>query len=95
MFLAASAFLCAQEQPNPPAQTEDQFFAGEVTNLDPTKITVKRTILGKRSDLKTFLITSDTRIEGKPKVKSRVTVKWVTSDQGDTAVHILVRTGKK
>jgi hypothetical protein len=85
----------AQEQPTQPTQPEDQFFSGDVTELAASKITVKRTILGKRSDLKTFVITPETRIEGKPKVKSRVTVKWVSSEQGDTAVHIVVRTGKK
>jgi hypothetical protein len=86
----------AQDQQNPPAvPAEDQFFSGDVTAVDAAKITVKRTVLGKQSDVKTFVITSDTRFEGKPKVKSRVTVKWAPGDQGEVAVHILVRTGKK
>jgi hypothetical protein len=96
VFLVLTASPAGQEQQNPPAtQSEDQFFSGDVTALDATKITVKRTVLGKRSDFKTFLITSETRVEGKPKVKSRVTVRWTASEDGDKAVHILVRTGKK
>jgi hypothetical protein len=96
VFMAASLSAAAQDQPSPPAaQTEDQYFSGDVTAIDATKITVKRTVLGKRSDVKTFLITAETRVEGKPKVKSRVTVRWVPGEQGDRAVHILVRAGKK
>ena len=88
--------LAAQEQPAPPpAAAEDQYFSGDVTALDAAKITVRRTVLGKRSDVKTFVITAETRLEGKPRVKSRVTVRWVAGEDGDKAIHILVRTGKK
>ena len=38
-----------------------------------------------------FLIKSDTRIEGKLRVKLKVTVGFVTSDDGDVARLIVVR----
>ena len=38
-----------------------------------------------------FLINSDTRIEGKLHVKLKVTIGFVTSDDGDVARLIVVR----
>ena len=82
----------AQEQPpSVPAQAEDQFFSGTVTALDAAKITVTRTVLGTESTTRTFALTAETRFEGKPKVKARVTVRFVTEDEKDRAVHVVVR----
>jgi hypothetical protein len=81
----------------PPTQPEqaDQYFSGTVTALEESKITVTRTVLGTDSTTKTFVITPKTRMEGKPKVKSRVTVRFVTEDDVDRAIHILVRPAAK
>ena len=88
----------AQEQtPGLQGQPEDQFFSGTITALESDKITVTRTVLGTESTTKTFVITSETRFEGKPKLKARVTVRFVTEDEKDRAVHVVVRAngGKK
>jgi hypothetical protein len=87
-----------QEQPAPVPQAPapDQYFSGSVTAIEAAKITVTRTVLGTESTTRAFVITPETRIEGKPKLKSRVTVRYVTVEEIDRAVHILVRTaGKK
>ena len=73
----------------------DQFFSGTITALTENKITVSRTVLGKNSSTHTFLVTPQTRVEGKPKLKSRVTVRFVSSQDGDLAVHIIVRSSQK
>jgi hypothetical protein len=73
-------------QPQP-----DQYFSGVVTKLEAGKITVTRTVLGKEDATKTFVVTAETRTEGKPKLKARVTVRFVTGDEGDRALHIVVR----
>jgi hypothetical protein len=40
----------------------------------------------------TFAITPETTFEGgKPQVNSRVTVRYVAGDEGDRAVHVIVR----
>ena len=70
-------------------QYEDT-FAGPVTDLTADKVTVSRTILGK-TEKRTFLIKPDTRVEGKLKVKAKVTVGFVTTDDGDVARLIVVR----
>ena len=79
----------AQEiQEQPPAE---QYFSGTVVSYSAEKVTVARTVLGKNSSSRYFTIGSETQIEGKLKVKVRVTVQYVTKDEIDYAVHIIVR----
>ena len=78
----------------PPLKTEEptytDTFAGPVVELTAAKITVSRTTLGK-TEKRTFQITKETRIEGKLKVKAKVTVGFITTDDGDIARLIVVR----
>jgi hypothetical protein len=88
--------LCAFGQTQPGQQTQEQtpaeqYFSGTVVSYAAEKVTVARTILGKNSSARYFTITSDTLIEGKLKVKVRVTVQYITKDEEDYAVHIIVR----
>jgi hypothetical protein len=71
----------------------DQYFAGVVTALTDASITLTRTVLGKAT-VRSFEITAETVVQpqgGKPKLKQKVTVKWVTGDNGDRALKILLR----
>ncbi|MFN7995710.1 MAG: hypothetical protein U0Q18_19020 [Bryobacteraceae bacterium] len=92
VFLALAGLNNLRSQdPVPAVQPQDQFFAGTITALNETSITVTRTVLGKESTVRSFSITPETHIEGKPKVKSRVTVRFVSGEEGDRAVRIIVR----
>jgi hypothetical protein len=92
VFLALGLVNPALSQDPPPSVTpQDQYLTGTVTALSDTSITVTRTALGKVSAVRTFSITAETHIEGKPKLKSRVTVRFVSGDDGDRAVRIIVR----
>jgi hypothetical protein len=73
----------------------DQTFSGPIVELTTTKITVSRSILGKPAEKRTFWIKADTRIEGKLKVRVKVTVGYITTDDGDVARLVVVRTSKK
>ena len=73
----------------------DQTFSGPIVELTTTKITVSRSILGKPAEKRTFWIKADTRIEGKLKVRVKVTVGYITTDNGDVARLVVVRTSKK
>jgi len=73
----------------------DETFSGPIVELSATKITVSRSILGKPAEKCTFLIKSDTRIEGKLRVRAKVTVGFVTTDEGDIARLVVVRTAQK
>lgn len=77
---------------NPPAtEPADAFFSGTVTEFSGDHVSVNRTVLGKNSETRTFAITPETTIEGKLRVKARVTVRFVE----DRAVHIIVRSAQK
>jgi hypothetical protein len=73
----------------------DATFAGPIVELSATKITVSRSILGKPAEKRTFWIKSDTRIEGKLRVRAKVTVGFVTTDEGDVARLVVVRSAQK
>jgi hypothetical protein len=86
--LPAAAILAQEPSKAPPA---DQFFSGAIVEITADRITVSRNVLGKDSSTRTFLITQATRIEGKPRAKARVTVRFVSGEDGDRAIHIIVR----
>lgn len=94
--LVWAAALFSQE-PTPPSElprSEPEYentFSGPIVELTAEKITVSRSILGKPAEKRTFWIKSDTRIEGKLKVKTKVTIGFVTTDDGDVARLIVVR----
>lgn len=76
-------------------QSQGEFFSGVVTELTADKITVLKTVLGKNSDTRTFLITQETRVEGKLRVKARVTVRYAHEEDSNRALRIIVRTSQK
>lgn len=79
----------------PAKQPRSEFFSGVITALAEDKVTVFKTVLGKNSETHTFLITSDTRVEGKLRLKARVTVRYARSGEGDHALRIIVRPSQK
>jgi hypothetical protein len=83
-------------QPNqePPAaeQPSEEYFSGIVIAYVGESVTVARSVLGKTSSSRRFIITEETQIEGKLKVKCRVTVQYITKEDIDHALHIIVRT---
>ncbi len=93
LALAGSSSVRSQDPPPSAQQPVDQFFAGVVTALTDTSITLTRTVLGKAT-VRAFAITAETVVEpqgGKPKLKQKVTVKWVSGENGDCAVKIILR----
>src|SRR5262249_26223167 len=86
LFLLTSLF--AQQEPSQPKP--DTFFAGTVSDLTTEKVSVSRVVSGKKEE-KTFRITPDTKVEGKLRAKIRVTVRYITDEEGDTATLIVVR----
>ncbi len=96
LLLSPAALVPVRAQDNAPSeQPRSEFFSGVVTTLAGDRITVFKTVLGKSSETRTFLITPETRVEGKLRVKVRVTVRYTREEQGDRAVHIIVRSSQK
>jgi hypothetical protein len=84
---------CAQPFQDKPPDTKpaDTFFAGTVTELTDVQITVARTVQGKM-EKRSFQITEATKVEGKLRLRVRVTVRYITDeDDSDTATLIVVR----
>jgi hypothetical protein len=71
-------------------KTVDTFFAGTVAQFTSETIIVGRTVRGK-AESRTFTLTPHTKVEGKLALKVRVTVRYITDDDGDTATLIVVR----
>ncbi|MEO8051716.1 MAG: hypothetical protein ABI833_14960 [Acidobacteriota bacterium] len=72
------------------AKIADTFFAGTVSQSSAETIIVGRTVRGKAQS-RIFRLTPQTKIEGKLAVRVRVTVRYFTDDDGDTATLIVVR----
>jgi len=88
--LPVTAPTRAQNAP-PATQPADAFFSGTVVEFADDHVSVNRIVLGKNSETRTFAITPETTIEGKLRVKARVTVRFVE----ERAVHIIVRSSQK
>ena len=83
----------AQEQ-TPSQEGSYEFVSGTITEVSAERIIVNRSVMSKAAENRTFLITGDTKIEGKLRAKARVTVGFKTTDEGDVAVRIIVRSGQ-
>ncbi len=101
-WLACSALALSQEptepKPSEPKQedqkseaTYDETFSGPIVEFSAEKIVISRSILGQEPEKRTFLIKPDTKIEGKLRVKGKVTVGFLTSEGVDIARLIVVR----
>jgi hypothetical protein len=67
-------------------------FSGTVAELEAKRITVhRRSSVDARYEKKTFLITDSTKVEGELRLSARVTIGFVSRDDGDIATRIIVR----
>ena len=69
----------------------DEFFSGSVQEVSETSVTVSRSLPGKPPETRSFVLGSDTIIEGRLKKLARVTVGYRTQDGVDHAWRIIVR----
>jgi len=95
LWLAVSSLSVAAGAQDPPEKKAEEakpetFFAGTVVETTADQITVSRVVLGK-TEKRVFRVTPDTKCEGKLKPKVRVTIRYVTSEEGETAELIIVR----
>jgi len=92
--LVIGALACAAVAPiaadETAAKAPNTFFAGTVAQFTTETITVGRTVRGK-AESRTFDLTPQTKIEGKLAARVRVTVRYISDDDGDTATLIVVR----
>ena len=96
ILLLARPLVAAQDPP-PSSKSEPNyaFFSGTVEDFSEARIVVSRVLPGKPTETRSFVINADTKVEGQPKAKARVTVGFETRDEGDVAVRIIVRPATK
>ena len=80
---------------SPPAlsqesRTADQFFAGVISASSAEQLMVSRVVQGK-NESRSFRITADTKFEGQLAPEARVTVRFITGEDGDIANLVIVR----
>jgi hypothetical protein len=93
-LLAAPGLAPAQDPPAPAPKKApaNDIFSGTVTELSAEAVTVERTALLRDAVKRTFVLDSQTVVEGKLRQKARVTVRYVTAESGQfQAIHIIVR----
>lgn len=73
------------------AVAKANIFSGIVTAVSQSAVTVNRKGLGPDSVTHTFAIDGNTRVEGKLRVRAKVTVLFAATDEGMLAVRIIVR----
>ena len=75
-----------------PAEQEDEnYFTGTVMESAPDHLKVSRVLQGKTEE-RVFVMTAKTKIEqGRIRLRDRVTVRFVSGDEGDTAILVIVR----
>ena len=94
LLLAPLALAQDSDQKQDGTKAEPQYddtFSGPIEELTASRIVVSRSILGKPPEKRTFVIKADTRIEGKLRVRAKVTVGFITNAEGDVAKLIVVR----
>ena len=100
IFLLLAPLALAQDSDQKQDRTKaepqyDDTFSGPIVELTASKIVISRSILGKPPEKRTFVIKVDTRIEGKLRVRAKVTVGFITNGEGDVARLIVVRGPQK
>ncbi len=91
----ASLHKTVQSDTNKSEPKYDETFSGSIVELTAAQITVSRSILGKPAEKHTFAIKPDTRIDGKLRVRVKVTVGYVTSDDGEDIARLIVVRGSQ
>jgi hypothetical protein len=72
-------------------EDEDNYFTGNVVESAATHLRVSRVLQGKTEE-HVFKMTATTKIEqGRIRLKERVTVRFISGDDGDVAILVIVR----
>ena len=86
LSLVLAGLLLGQDLP------PSDFFSGTVVALSPDQITVRRRALISNAATSAFFMDSETRVEGKLRVKANVTIRYRTDPEGYAkALRIIVR----
>ena len=76
-------------------QDKDNYFTGTLVENTPDHLKVSRVLQGKPEE-RVFQVNPKTKVEGgRLRLKARITVRYVTGDDSDTAILVIVRPAAK
>ncbi|HYP12853.1 MAG TPA: hypothetical protein VEQ63_02930 [Bryobacteraceae bacterium] len=91
LMLESSISAAGQDQP--PAEGQVESVSGTLSEVSSSRIVVNRAVLGKSPEARSFLITGETKVEGRLRVGARVTVGFRITPEGEVALRVIVRGG--
>jgi len=76
-------------------EDQDNYFTGTLVENAPDHMKVSRVLQGKAEE-RIFKVNAQTKIEGgRLRLKQRITVRYITADENDTAILVIVRPAAK
>jgi hypothetical protein len=83
---------CAAAQDD---EDKDNYFTGTLVENTPDHLKVSRVLQGK-SEERVFKVNPQTKVEGgRLRLKARITVRYVSGDDAETAILVIVRPATK
>jgi hypothetical protein len=71
-------------------QDKDNYFTGTLIENTPDHLKVSRVLQGK-SEEHIFKVNAQTKIEGRLRLRVRINVRYISGDNGDIAILVIVR----
>ena len=89
-FALSARCVAAQDE-----QDKDNYFTGTLVENAPDHLKVSRVLQGK-SEERVFKVNTQTKVEGRRlRLKARITVRYITGDDSDTAILVIIRPSTK
>ncbi|MGH9593541.1 MAG: hypothetical protein ACRD5L_10650 [Bryobacteraceae bacterium] len=85
LYLTLASFLIVAQE------DQGSYFAGTVIETAKDHLKISAVRQGK-SEERQFRMTPQTKVEGRLRVRVRVTVRYVSAPEGDTATLVIIRT---
>ena len=90
LCVAVSFALSARGAAAQDEQDKDNYFTGTLVENTPDHLKVSRVLQGKKEE-HVFRVNAQTKIEGRLRLRVRINVRYVSDDNGDTAILVIVR----
>jgi hypothetical protein len=89
-FALSARCVAAQDEPD-----KDNYFTGTLVENTPDHLKVSRVLQGKSED-RVFKVNAQTKVEGgRLRLKARITVRYISGDETETAILVIVRPATK
>ena len=86
-FAWSARWVAAQED-------QDNYFTGTLVENAADHMKVSRVLQGKKEE-RVFKVNPQTKVEGRLRLRERITVRYVTGDDSFTAILVIVRPSNK